>query len=439
MINKVANGVNVDNFYHDRVAYVYNHCPVYGFVPIVDENADDFKSEASFKNFYEFICNVDRLRKQDISPSTERSIDEETMLEIVLDLRQGKVGASYSYMPTHMLNSELCMVLQAKTFQSRVTRSSTVILEEVEEESPTTAMKEGYSILVHEIAFGPVGDPTVRPVSIWFDIKEGELVECTSQQAKHHKRSRHRLKKKTKSASGSTSSSSRTIHDDQVRNTEPFDHYQPRDKDAFNLVTDTLRLRLKSIKAFGSNFDAISRRRTIQYLEDDMEAVKFSYFRQLKYWVTWSWPEQVLQDAIRYDTDVPPVDGEYDCYVHDVSITRGEKDCDDHALGTKRFAYNLSSVIKCLPSFIWKSFIINMQVMVEKPVPEVSKCNAHDYWDIYPNYCSIRSDINTEKYTSLLSQIRRSSSTVDDKVFFNLNRLPILKQLSMGRQIARTR
>lgn len=372
MINKVANGVNVDNFYHERVASVYNHCPVYGFVPIVDENAskNEFKSEASFKNFYEFICNVDRLKKHKNATPDQLPIDEETVLEIVLKLRQGKTGIAYSYMPTHMLYGELCMVLQTKKFQSRKVDGVLTLIEEDEEVTPSPCDHDSSTFQVYEISFGPVGDPTVRPVSIWFDIMEEDLVECTPQQAKHHKRSRHRLKKKIPRSARSSKSATA---DDLSRKTEPFDHYQPRDRDAFNLVTGILRLRLKTIKVTRSNFDSHFKRRAIQYLEDEMNALKHSYFCQLRYWVTWSWPEQILQDTIDDDTDVPPVDSQYDCYVHDVNIARGETGDDCHALGAKRYACNLTGVEKYVPSFIWKSFIVNVKMMIGESLPEVRK------------------------------------------------------------------
>jgi hypothetical protein len=416
MINKVATGVNVDSFYHERVASAYNLCPVYGYVPQVHRNSSDteFMNEASFKHFYEHVCNLERLKYQEVT-SIGNALDEDIVLEIVLKLRAEKAGVSYRYIPTHMLRGELCMVLQTKTFESRKSYDESMshrqsLLYEVTEPSPDANSDGTRIIKVYEIAFGPVGDPSARNVSVWFDLQEDDLIECTPQQAKHHKRSRHRLKtaKRTKGAKFALN-----VDDDLCKGLIlPFEHYQPRDKCAFDLVTKILRLRLRTIyvlrdiaanntvslmyRGSTSNYDYDYVRSNVQQLDKEIKDLNRSYSSQLRHWITWSWPEQVLGHQIDDETDVPPVDSEYEFHVYKSEFKRGDSD-NLYGLGSIRSIFNLSDLSLHLPSLVWKSFMENI---------------------------STQNDISVAK-----------STVANEKNYFIVNRLPVLQILSMGREI----
>ena len=363
MINKIADGVNVDNFYHERVASVYNMCPVYGYVPLVP--ASSHEENAGFKHFYDFICNADRHpgRPGSVQGDTFDTLSEEAQLQIVLKTRQEKVGASYTYMPTHLLQGELCMVLQTKTFESRKTTDGAIIVRENDNDSQQRI--DTRKTKIHEIAFGPVGDVTVRTVTVWFDIPDKDLVECTAQQAKHHKRSRHRLNKKVKYKA--------KIDENNLTQIPPFDHYQPRDDATFELVTSILLFRLKTITLLRrGGYEPSVKQQIIHELETEMETIKIRFYNLLRHWFTWSWPDQVLQVVIDDDTDVPPVDGEYYCPVDGMGhFPRGAGD-EFHGLGTNRGKFNIPMMTKYLPAFIWKSFLQNSQIMQDKPVKMVS-------------------------------------------------------------------
>jgi hypothetical protein len=379
MINKVSNGVNVDSFYHERVASVYNLCPIYGYVPYLhgtNSSDDELMNEASFKHFYEHVCNLERLKYQEEISFGGKALDEDLVLEIVLKLRENKAGVSYRYMPTHMLRGELCMVLQTKTFESRKNHDKAMShrrthLHEVTEKLHDSNVSDTKITVVHEIAFGPVGDPSARSVSVWFDLQESDLIECTPQQAKHHKRSRHRLKaaKRTKGAKFSN-----VADDDLCKGLIlPFEHYQPRDKCAFDLVTNLLSLRLRTIYilrdiAKYNNYlsiqGSVSRsnehddnyyRISIQQLEKETKDLNCSFTSQLRHWVTWSWPEQVLRNQIDDETDVPPVDTQYEFNVYKNECKRGDPNS-LYGLGSVRSMFNLSDLSLHLPSLLWKSF-----------------------------------------------------------------------------------
>lgn len=366
MINKVADGTNVDSFYHERVASVYNNCPIYGYVPQPGNKGrrGESSNDASFKHFYEFVCNADRFSISKPKHIFDK-ISEKVQLQIILKMREEKTGCSYHYLPTHLLQGELCMVLQAKTFESRLENHnsgvSTVVLTEID---PNCLQKNSKSMIIkaHEIAFGPVGDSTVRSVSTYFDLPDGDLVECTPQQAKHHKRSRHRLNKKVKSSK---------IDEDSSK-IPPFYNFEPRDNDTFDLVTRILKLRLETITLLTKtgNFIARNRQQVILRLESEMDAIKSIYLSLLQHWITFSWPDQMLEGIVDDETDVPPVDGEYHCRITGKSSRGGISD-ECHGLGTKRGEYKMSFIAEYLPALIWRSFVINVQIARGMPIDKV--------------------------------------------------------------------
>eukprot|EP00554_Chaetoceros_debilis_P014899 CAMPEP_0194126274 /NCGR_PEP_ID=MMETSP0150-20130528/59904_1 /TAXON_ID=122233 /ORGANISM="Chaetoceros debilis, Strain MM31A-1" /LENGTH=1236 /DNA_ID=CAMNT_0038820127 /DNA_START=46 /DNA_END=3756 /DNA_ORIENTATION=- len=425
MINKVTDGANVDKFYHERLTSAYNSFPLYGYVPLVrkdrginledDASWEDFYNHvcnswrmekqhstpvaaASWEDFYNHVCNSWRMEKQHSTPVAARGVDspsnasleylsEADTLEIVLNMRKDKLGTSFAYSPTHLLHGDLCMVLQSKSFQLQSgldasSRPSTVLKE------VTDQNEGGIHFKVYEIAFGPIGDPTVRTLSIYFDIPTSDLCKCTPQQAKHHKRSRHRLKSSKRSLQSA---------DDYLTVVPPFDDHQPLDEATFDLITNILALRLKMVRLFSGGYDFGVVHAAKEHLEISANTLKQSYFSLLRFWVTWSWPEQVLQRPINSDTDVPPVETHYDCNIHDVKYIR-TKEC--YGLGTRRYEFKMTPITKHLPSFLWKSYLINVQLARGKSIEEV----------------------------------KTLSPTVDDDTFSRLERLRVFRDLSLGKE-----
>jgi hypothetical protein len=82
----------------------------------------------------------------------------------------------------HVFCGELCMVLQISYFTFDDMKRHQVV--EISEEETAKHPHKGHGdgvIIAREIAFGPVADASVRPVSIWFNIKPADIAPCTHQ------------------------------------------------------------------------------------------------------------------------------------------------------------------------------------------------------------------------------------------------------------------
>jgi hypothetical protein len=245
--------------------------------------------------------------------------------------------------------------------------TSVKVLKEV----PVTAMEEATSISdfvfeAHEIAFGPVGDPTVPPVSILFDIEDGDLVPCTFQQAKHHKRSRHRLKKMRRFVQGTL----RSNDEEDKPSISLFYHYQPRDNVTFDLITRVLRHRRDIVRLYSSNYmENVNYRAAYQALDIELRYLQRSYQSLVRFWLAFSYPELALDAPIDENSDVPPVDGEYNCFTGEVKFSRSN---DFSLLGAQRYQYQMSPTATLLPSYVWISFILNMSIINQRVINPVS-------------------------------------------------------------------
>jgi hypothetical protein len=376
MVNKVVeDGSNVDRFHHEQLASIYNCCPIYGFIPIAQtKNAEDC-SESSWNHFYNFVCNLDTEDSESNSSfppnHLANQLSEEFKLDIVLKMRESRLGAAYSYLPSHIFRGDLCMLLQSRKYAIRTVigpeNTPVKVLKEIMGPNiEDTTVPTEFVFEAHEIAFGPVGDPTVPPLSILFDIEEGELVPCTAQQAKHHKRSRHRLKKVKRVIQGS----SRSKDGEDKPIIPPFYHYQPRDDDTFDLITRVLLHRLGTVRLYSSNYMAsFNYRAAYQTLDTELRYLQRSYQSLVRFWLAFSYPEQALDTQIDENSDVPPVEGEYHCLIGEVKYSRSNE---FSPLGAQRYQYQMSPTVALLPSFLWISFIINMTVIKQRIINPVS-------------------------------------------------------------------
>jgi hypothetical protein len=374
LINKIANGNNVDKFYHERLASIYNSCPIYGYIPKHDpNNKKNTEDESAWRHFYDFVCNIENNTQfnvpYDPNKHNLQDLSEEHKLEIVLKMRQHKLSQSYAYIPTHLFCGELCMILQERTFQITSIldqkRGYSAALEEVSEDNVAPFGAQQFQ--VYEITFGPVGDPTVRPPSVWFDIPKDELSPCTMQQAKHHKRSRHRIKKLSNRAN--------PIQGDPIIGEKfktikipPFFNYQPLDQFTFDLITSILVHRLKMVKLLTGKFDR-SLPEVGQLLESERIELRERFLCLLRSWIINSWPEELLQEPIHDETDVPSVSGKYSCVVGAAKFNRSEE---YYGLSSRRHFYDLPLNSKYLPAMLWKSFTTNILMSMGKNIDHVS-------------------------------------------------------------------
>jgi len=415
-LNSVAkSGANVDKLYHQRLASVYTCSPIYGYIPRKKWKADNEETFEAWRDFYGFVCNFamgnsssspQRPRKfealntiachlkvdNEMSPQHNFSalgsdLCEMQAIEVVLKIRECKLGQSYLYFPTHLLCGELCMILQERIFYlvpRKKTENSSLsftLLEDRDYKNLSEAVKKSSKmIIVHEIAFGPVGDPSVRPLSIWFDIPRDRLVACTSQQAKRHKRSRHRLKKSSRREVASSleaisigwfeSESEEILKMIDSTEIHPFCDYQPIDIPTFNLVTDILSHRLLVLKTRCGlwNYDEVQSTKTSLCVDEQELIDRFVSLR--RHWVTWSWPVQFLEDEIDEMAEVPSIDSEYKCIIDGIDNFQTES---FHGFNDERLQDVVSSCMTAYaPAFIWKSFISYFQVTVEVSLHEKS-------------------------------------------------------------------
>lgn len=336
-------------------------------------------------DFYAFVCNINASPQNQIRGATPKNlrmnplfsqklddpIMDKNVLEfhrvaIAIELRERKLGVSFIYRPTHVIFGELCMILQSRAFRiceanTSSDVSSLVNLDEVtlppdhinvlEQEEPST-FDFGYDnhlIVAHEIAFGPVCDPSSRQLSICFNVPMTELSKCTPQQAKRHKRSRnrnHRKGSKERALSPTTFSSShahdaRTDVDDRGFETQvipPFFENQPNDKDAFQLVSDILSHRARQLFSEYAHPIDPEVHESINEME---KIIKIRFECQLRFWLTWAWPGNLGSDEVDKNTQIPPVSGQY----------RFSSNIDNRP---SRINYS-----KLATGFVWISFVMN--------------------------------------------------------------------------------
>lgn len=423
VINSVGGGENVDKLYHQRLASVYSCCPLYGYKPPRKWNENSNDTDKAWRSFYEFVCNFGRNNPvpsnkvgtsitPSHSPRTSLNIphlSEVHVFQIVIKMREQKLGKSFAYLPTHLFCGELCMALQTKVFRLVPTdgtpRAPSKLIEVIDEEDESSShlsQRSFKQFKVYELAFGPVGDPSVRPVSIWFGINKTDITKCTPQQAKHHKRSRHRLKKKglentlLSTKISRSSGQHETVKQSRSTIVPPFNHYQPHDDTTFEFVSDILNHRYQVLLYLtGEFYDKPVEE--IEYLLNRENHRLKAVFKSLRMsWVTSSWPFKQLNEEINDNTDIPDINEEYNFRI-------GQDSFQSEAFhGTNDSGQDIiTPATKLLPAFLWKSFITNIQFDANIPSFEIQK-NSKTPYD---------------------SHIRR------------LRRLPILRHLSLGQMV----
>lgn len=429
LINSIGSRANVDRLYHQRLASVYSCSPIHGYVPAKKWKDDDNEIDDAWKHLYSFVCNKvrmsishwpDRLTENYPIQYAEEynkihnilyDLSEMHMLEIVLKMRESRLGQSYAYLPTHLFCGELCMVLQSRHFQLLPINDQptvdTYTLHEIKDHQILTehaSCCNAKQFIAYEIVFGPAGDPSVTPLSVWFDILPSHIIPCTNKQAKRHKRSRHRLKKIWKQnkdiSSWVTHSVSQTnAHSKHIISTRiaPFYHYQPDDDSAFDLVSGILRQRLAMLKFMARNNDTSNSMRQIKlFLRAEEHRLKAIFVSLRRFWMTWSWPVMSLKESIDDNSDVPPVNAKY----------QFSTECKDNFQTEAFFGVDnedLPEIILCEPkrllAYLWKSFATNIELSGSKAIE------------------------NAKNETTGIRYL----------YFSRLNRLPIFCDLSMGK------
>lgn len=369
MINNTKKGGEVDKLYHQQYSSIYSCSPLYGFAPKVRWKADEASTHSAWKEFYSFCCNMDtdqpysqgtqwRLStsKKVAAQDQVEEITEKNRLEMALLMRERRLAQDFVYLPTHIFNGELCLVLQKCYFRLEVTESYKGIrrygVVEILREEATSRSADQVTIVAQEIAFGPVADASVRPVSVWFNINPEDISPCTRQQARRHKRSRHRLRAKRNDEKNKPDEKSCPI--------PPFTSHQPIDGIAFNLITGIQTHRYRALKYFSS----LSRDEdTLRLLALEEEMLRKSFESQRRFWMTWTWPKKVGSSQVSNNTEVPDIDGTYNF------VTYGDPGYGEDSIffGHDRRSSDdiqvVSKQAKLATGFIWKSYIMNLQLL----------------------------------------------------------------------------
>mmetsp|Transcript_7399 Transcript_7399/g.16781 ORF Transcript_7399/g.16781 Transcript_7399/m.16781 type:complete len:847 (-) Transcript_7399:1469-4009(-) len=383
LINNTKKGLEVDKLYHCQYSSIYSCSPIYGFAPKKRWKADEISTNSAWKELYSFCCNMDadqpysqgaqwRLSPQTTAASQDSEIKEMHRLAMVLMIREKRKARHFIYLPSHVFCGELCLVLQASYFRLEVVESfqesRRYQVFEISQEEAAKIFEVGkgdHIIIAREIAFGPVADASVRPVSIWFNIKSEDIAPCTRQQARRHKRSRHRLRTKRN-------------YDNQPEEAKisascsipPFICHQPMDDVAFNLITGIQTHRYRVLNYFSSSPDE----RTLRSLALEEERLRKSFESQRRFWMTWTWPKKHGIIEIKDDTEVPVVDGTYNF------VTYGDPGYEEDSIffGYDRQDRNtdlqvVSKQAKLATGLVWKSFVMNIQLLLGQGAVDVPK------------------------------------------------------------------
>ena len=402
LLNDSKSGQEVDKLFHQRYSSIYSCSPVYGFAPKKRWKADERSTLSAWKEFYSYCCNMDsnqsNTRGSQWRISQDVDISDAHRLAMVLMMRERRMAQHFVYLPSHVLCGELCLVLQTCYFKLEVVESFQDIkryqVVEISRDEAARSFeigRRGSIIVAREIAFGPVADASVRPVSIWFNIKPEDITSATRQQARRHKRSRHRLRAKKS-------------YENQPEEAKllasciipPFTSHQPMDDASFDLITGIQTHRYHVLKYFSSGSDE----RALRSLALEEETLQMRFESQRRFWMTWTWPKRIGSSIIKKDTEVPHVDGTYNFVTYrdpgygEDSIFFGSDEHEDTEFEV------VSKQTKLATGLVWKSFVMNLPLIVGQGAVDVS-----------------REDNQMPTHDPILSNIRR---------------IPTLRALSLG-------
>ncbi len=404
MMNRIGDStINIDKLYHQRLSEVYSCSPIYGYVPLKRWSFQRLESQVAWSHYYSFICNINQpiyTRKpqaynvdtflEDSLEPVDKWFDDSDIyrLMIILEMRKSKLGQSFVYMPTHIVCGELCMLIQNRRFnvvQKKNPDSSyswhvnELSTKEISDINTAGQQQSTKIVNAYEIAFGPVGDPSARPLSVWFDIPCSNLTPCTQKEAKNHKRSRHRLKKNRKKEKVQTIGKNQNPNDkhhaldnsDDLSldslSVESFNHYQPLDQATYDHTTAILEHRLSVLQLHNChNTDSVKYKETFQNLVQNHKGLKHTFESLRRHWMSWSWPINFMEDEIHDETDVIPVDSVYQFVLNDEDNFRTM--AFHGAIDTPGFNEPFRHRSKLVLLMIWSSFLANISSTASQKV-----------------------------------------------------------------------
>jgi hypothetical protein len=190
------------------------------------------------------------------------------------------------------------MVLQKRAFRLTDSKAIEILL------GVYNSNRFSNQVLVREIAFGPDCDPTVRGVSLWFDIADKDVTVCTPQQAK-----RYRWKKGIKNHDSPSPLLSKP-KSSAFESRDCFVMVRPLVKDAYDLSTEILAHYLGMLRS-ERIANLRDRSAALSALQATNELLKARFENMKRHWQTWAWPINDGRSKVDEKTPVPPVDGMY--------------------------------------------------------------------------------------------------------------------------------
>ena len=200
-------------------------------------------------------------------------------------------------------------------------------------------------ICAREIAFGPVGDATVRPASVWFNVDDKSIIECSTKELRKNAYQLWNDKRAFKFAiPGVNGELERQI--DEFHSIPPFVSHQPADDAAFGLVTEIQVHRRDALRNMVSSMSLPFIAQEELKLDRRGQGMYDFFLSQRRYWMTWQWPLKKRSGVIDETTPVPSINGAYTVSSADLSINhRGNVVSDRVPLTT---------------GHLWESFVSTM-------------------------------------------------------------------------------
>jgi hypothetical protein len=302
--NTTETDINVESLYQKRQNAIIHNNPF----------GSEFKlTSSTFEDLYNLVNGINHGSRwcTTTKPNQRKAVNPIYQLQIALKIRGKDSDWHYKYRPQHIVHDQLCMVLQKRAYRvqtnehsksTRITSANATAISSVVEISSTLYdPRMSDHILVHEIAFGPDSDPTVRGVALWFNINQDEVSVCTQQQAK-----RFRWKKPGSSTKKRVEKA--TIFDAEIL--ENFPMIRPQDAAAYHLVTEMLKHRLSNLKR-ERMVNLKERHDHLEKLEAQLEYLKQRFSNQRRSWMAWAWPNTLGRRFVDANTPVPPIEGPY--------------------------------------------------------------------------------------------------------------------------------
>lgn len=247
----------------------------------------------SWSDLYKTVCNVDyRQGKNSGLPGCRRKpVEMPIKLKIAL-LMRGDNNWHFIFRPQHLIHEEMCMILQRRVF--RVGKECAVTELEAEAYNP----RHQNHIVVHELAFGPDEDPSVRTVALWFNLDESSVIACNAQQAKRFRWKKGIMKVEIKKSSA-------------FDKLDSFPMIRPYEKEAYDFATELLQHRLEVLLA--ERVAVMSERHVrVQALKTKKDALQEKFNIMQRQWKSWEWPVNKGRSVVTKNTPVPKIEAEYE-------------------------------------------------------------------------------------------------------------------------------